>query len=86
MATFKVLTFGPIDELDNHFVDEILLRKGIYITSVPNLHSDTFTIEKMKKNWKCILKNDMNTSPNEIEFILSNINKCQLTKVELILV
>ena len=85
MTTFKVLTHGRIDELNKNFVDEALLRKGIYNISIPKLHANTLTIAKLKEDWKYILRK-INENPKTIDTILSNLSKCQLTEVDLILV
>ena len=85
MTTFKVLTYGDIEELNQCFVNETMLRKGIYYTSVPVLHENTLTISKMKKNWKYLLDN-IGEDRDVINWILINLDKCQLTEVDLILV
>ena len=52
MTTFKVLTYGDIEELNQCFVNETMLRKGIYYTSVPVLHENTLTISNSFSFWK----------------------------------
>lgn len=83
-SSFKVLTFGVVNELTNNFVNETMLRNGIYNTSVPVLHANDLTISKMKKDWKYVLK-AMGEKPKVINIILFNLDKCQLTEVDLIL-
>ena len=79
MATFKVLTFGNINELDQSYVDSILLSKGIYLTKVPSLFNDKMTIEQLINNHKYVLQ-----LKEEDEWI-KNIKQCKLTEIQLIL-
>ena len=79
MKTFKVLTFGHINELDQSYVDSILLSKGIYLTKVPSLFNDKMTIEQLINNHKYVLQ-----LKEEDEWI-KNIKQCKLTEIQLVL-
>jgi len=78
--TWKVLTFGTIEELETSIVDESQLGKGIIFTSLPHLHSSEDTIERM------IYRHNLFSMEIEEDSYCQNLRKCQLTEVDLILV
>jgi len=80
METFKVLTFGSINELNKSFIDVLLLKKGIYSTSTPYLYSSKKTIEDMIEAHKYVF------NIKEDDEWIENIRQCQLTEVRLVLV
>ena len=81
MCTFKVLTIGKIDELDQCFVDENMLGKGIYLTTTPTLHMEGVTLEKLIEIRGYVYQLDI-----EKDEWCNNIRECQLTEVKLKLV
>ncbi len=82
MSTFRILTLEhfPGGELDNGFVDEGMLGKGIYLTDMPTMHKSDLTIEKMIEIHKYIF--DLKEDDEWCE----NIRKCKLTDVNLTLI
>jgi hypothetical protein len=80
---YKVLVLKSFDSLDenNCFVDETMLHKGLYKTSVPVLHSKTISIEKLIEMRRFVLDIDKQT-----DFWIENIQKCKMIEVELKLV
>jgi len=80
MATFKVLTFGPVNKLEHSFVDETLLSKGVYHTCTPGIYKESMTIERLIDLHKYVHQ------LGEDDEWCKNIRQCQLTEVQLVLV
>jgi hypothetical protein len=78
MRTYKVLTFDSDETEYPFFVDESMLIKGIFKTSIPVLHEKTITIEKLILHRTYLLDLDHNTKQ-----WIENIKKCMLIEVSL---
>lgn len=63
------------------FIDERLLQKGLYATSVPKLYSKETTIDLMIQQGRTIV--DMTGNQFIEESYFDNLSKCKLTEVQL---
>lgn len=75
MSTFKALVY------DNKFVNELKLSKGIQEVESPILHSETETLETLKKKLDLVI----DTMPDIFikETFHKNFDKCQLKVIKL---
>lgn len=72
---FKVLTYA------NQYVDENKLSDGIYIRTVPFLHSINTTKESLIERAESVYKI---LNYDNVEVYISNLQKCELVEVELL--